>query len=199
MVQCGRCTAVSSLPPPPVAFVRGLTSLPWGRPGGGGMSGGRGLGVPMRLLHEAEGHVVQCELKTGEVYRGVLLTAEDNWNVQLGASAIGGGPGEGPGLTCTGRDGQVDATQTHVFLRGSNIRMLVVPDLLAQAPVLHRQRPPKAAGAYRPLVKAGAGVAGGGGGGQGRGRGRAGGGRGGGAGRGGRQDGGASAAKRPRS
>lgn len=163
------------------------------------MSGGRGLGVPMRLLHEAEGHVVQCELKSGEIYRGVLLTAEDNWNVQLGASTSGQAVGEGPGLTCTSRDGQVDASQTHVFLRGSNIRMLVVPDLLAQAPVLHRQRPPKAAGAYRPPVTAGAREATGGGGGQ-RGRGRGGGpGRGGG-GRGGRQEGGgAPAAKRPRS
>ena len=30
------------------------------------------IGVPIKLLHEAEGHIVTIELKTGEVYRGQL-------------------------------------------------------------------------------------------------------------------------------
>ena len=44
---------------------------------------GRDVGVPVRLLHEAEGHNVTIELKSGEVYRGHLETAEDTMNVQL--------------------------------------------------------------------------------------------------------------------
>jgi small nuclear ribonucleoprotein (snRNP)-like protein len=33
--------------------------------------------------HEAAGHVVTVELKTGEVYRGSMVECEDNWNYQL--------------------------------------------------------------------------------------------------------------------
>ena len=34
--------------------------------------------MPIKVLHEAEGHVVTCETKMGEVYRGKLVEAEDN-------------------------------------------------------------------------------------------------------------------------
>jgi small nuclear ribonucleoprotein (snRNP)-like protein len=43
----------------------------------------RSLGIPVKLLHEAAGHVVTAELKTGEVYRGTMVECEDNWNCQL--------------------------------------------------------------------------------------------------------------------
>jgi small nuclear ribonucleoprotein (snRNP)-like protein len=43
----------------------------------------RSLGIPVKLLHEAAGHVVTVELKTGEVYRGSMVECEDNWNRQL--------------------------------------------------------------------------------------------------------------------
>ena len=35
------------------------------------------IGVPIKVLHEAEGHIVTCETNTGEVYRGKLIEAED--------------------------------------------------------------------------------------------------------------------------
>jgi small nuclear ribonucleoprotein D3 len=41
------------------------------------------IGVPVKLLHEAESHVVTIELKSGELYRGALHEAEDNMNVHL--------------------------------------------------------------------------------------------------------------------
>lgn len=31
------------------------------------------LGVPVKLLHEALGHIITVELKTGQMYRGKLL------------------------------------------------------------------------------------------------------------------------------
>ena len=31
------------------------------------------IGVPIKLLHEAEGHIVTVETTTGEVYRGKYL------------------------------------------------------------------------------------------------------------------------------
>ena len=41
------------------------------------------IGVPVKLLHEAESHVVSIELKTGETYRGTLEEAEDSMNCHL--------------------------------------------------------------------------------------------------------------------
>ena len=43
----------------------------------------RSLGIPVKLLHEAAGHVVSVELKSGELYRGSMIECEDNWNCQL--------------------------------------------------------------------------------------------------------------------
>ena len=54
---------------------------------------GMSIGVPIKVLHEAEGHIVTCETNTGEVYRGKLIEAEDNMNCQVPCSARGrGGP-----------------------------------------------------------------------------------------------------------
>lgn len=65
----------------------------------------KGIGVPIKLMHEAEGHVVTVELKSGELYRGELHDAEDNWNCQL------------RDVTATARDGKVSQLD-HVFVRG---------------------------------------------------------------------------------
>ena len=53
------------------------------------------IGIPIKLLHEAEGHIVTLETVMGEIYRGKLLEAEDNMNCQLQS------------VTVTGRSGQV--------------------------------------------------------------------------------------------
>ena len=39
--------------------------------------------MPIKLLHEGEGHVVTVELKNGETYRGMLVEAEDSMNCQM--------------------------------------------------------------------------------------------------------------------
>jgi small nuclear ribonucleoprotein D3 len=41
------------------------------------------IGVTIKLLHEAVGHVVTIELKNGELYRGYLLDAEDSMNCRM--------------------------------------------------------------------------------------------------------------------
>ena len=51
--------------------------------------------IPIKLLHESEKFKVTVELKNGEVYRGTLLSAEDNMNCHLSK------------VTMTQRDGQV--------------------------------------------------------------------------------------------
>lgn len=80
------------------------------------------IGIPIKVLHEAKGLVVSLELKTGQTYRGRLISVEDNMNLQL------------KDVTIIARDGQVSTSET-VFLRGSHIRFVVVPDNLRHAPL----------------------------------------------------------------
>ena len=84
------------------------------------------IGVPVKLLHEACGHIITCESTTGEVYRGKLLDAEDNMNIQM------------TNITMTARNGQVSQLE-QVFLRGSKIRYFILPDMLKNAPMFKRQ------------------------------------------------------------
>lgn len=83
------------------------------------------IGVPIKVLHEAEGHVITCETMTGEIYRGKLVEAEDNMNCQM------------TGLSVTYRDGKT-ATVENVYIRGSKIRYLILPDMLKNAPMFKR-------------------------------------------------------------
>ncbi|KAJ1832010.1 small nuclear ribonucleoprotein Sm D3 [Coemansia sp. RSA 2706] len=86
------------------------------------------IGVPVKLLHESQGHVVTLELKTGQLYRGELVETEDNMNVQL------------KDITVTARDGRTTHLK-HVFVRGSNVRFFVVPDMLKNAPMFKNMDP----------------------------------------------------------
>eukprot|EP00128_Syssomonas_multiformis_P010992 Colp12_sorted_trinity150504_noHs@19744 len=83
------------------------------------------IGVPVKLMHEAVGHIVTIELKTGEVYRGKLRAAEDNMNCQM------------QNISRTSRDGRV-ATLEQVYIRGSKIRFLILPDMLKNAPMFKK-------------------------------------------------------------
>ena len=44
------------------------------------VTGKKGIGIPIILLHDAEGSLVTIELKNGLMYRGILEEAEDNMN-----------------------------------------------------------------------------------------------------------------------
>lgn len=79
-----------------------------------------GIGVPVKLLHEAQGLLVTVELINGTIYRGRLSSIEDNMNVQL------------RDVTSTAKDGQVSALD-HVMVRGSQVKFFVVPDNLKYA------------------------------------------------------------------
>lgn len=60
--------------------------------------------------------------RTGEVYRGKLIEAEDNMNCQMNQ------------ITVTYRDGRM-ASLENVYIRGSKIRFLILPDMLKNAPM----------------------------------------------------------------
>ena len=67
------------------------------------------VGVPIKLLHEAEGHIVTLETVEGEIFRGKLVEAEDNMNCQMRE------------IVMTARDGKTSNLQ-NVYIRGSKIR-----------------------------------------------------------------------------
>ena len=83
------------------------------------------IGVPIKLLHEAENHVVTIELKTGELYRGYLVDAEDTMNCRLET------------VTVTSKDGKVKVLE-QVYIRGAQIRFVIVPGMLKDAPMFTR-------------------------------------------------------------
>ena len=83
------------------------------------------IGVPIKLLHEAENHVITCELKSGELYRGYLMEAEDTMNMRLDDVYV------------TAKDGR----QYHldqVFVRGSQVRFVIIPDMLKNSPMFQK-------------------------------------------------------------
>lgn len=86
------------------------------------------IGVPIKVLHEAEGHIITCETITGEVYRGKLIEAEDNMNCQMTQ------------ITVTYRDGRTSNLE-NVYIRGSKIRFLILPDMLKNAPMFKKAGP----------------------------------------------------------
>lgn len=47
------------------------------------VTGKRGIGIPIILLHDAEGAIVTIELKNGAIYRGTLIESQDNMNCTL--------------------------------------------------------------------------------------------------------------------
>jgi len=62
---------------------------------------------------------------SGEVYRGKLLEAEDNMNCQMSQ------------ITMTARDGKVSQLE-QIFVRGSKIRFVILPDMLKNAPMFKK-------------------------------------------------------------
>ncbi|KAJ0116150.1 small nuclear ribonucleoprotein sm d3 [Diaporthe amygdali] len=84
------------------------------------------IGIPIKLLNEAQGHIITLELDSGTTYRGKLIEAEDNMNIQL------------KDITVTARDGRVSHLE-QVYIRGSHVRFFIVPDMLRYAEPLTAQ------------------------------------------------------------
>jgi small nuclear ribonucleoprotein D3 len=93
--------------------------------GGGGGGGGGNIGIPIKLLYEAEGMKITVEMKNGEIYRGLLLGAEDTMNVSLSE------------VLRTAQNGKI-SKMPNVYLRGSSIRFIALPDLLKSAPIFQK-------------------------------------------------------------
>ena len=71
------------------------------------------------------GAVVTIELKNGSIYRGELSETEDNMNCQLKE------------CTKTDEDGK-ESRFSRTFIRGSQIKFVVGPNILSKAPFFNR-------------------------------------------------------------
>eukprot|EP00483_Globobulimina_turgida_P007702 UN07717 len=87
-----------------------------------------GIGVPIKLLHECVGHIICVETITGEMFRGQLDGAEDSMNIRVHH------------VTHWNKSGETRKLN-NVYIRGSKIRFIVVPDMLKHAPMFKRLDP----------------------------------------------------------
>jgi len=83
---------------------------------------GREIGLPVKLFHEAEGHIVTLETLSGDIYRGQMVEGSDSMNIAL------------QNVTHTFPDGRAEK-QEHVYIRGGNVRFFILPDMLKNAPM----------------------------------------------------------------
>lgn len=81
--------------------------------------------IPIKLLNESQGYEVTLELNNGDMYRGKLVENEDNMNCQL------------RDVIYTQTNGKM-TRMDDVFIRGSNIKFVVVPDMLKHAPLFKK-------------------------------------------------------------
>jgi len=87
--------------------------------------GNNRVGIPIILLHDAEGGVITLETKAGELIRGVLFEAEDMMNLYLKNAVI---------HNTFGRKRKVD----QVYVRGNQIVFIILPEMLRHAPMFNR-------------------------------------------------------------
>lgn len=95
------------------------------------------VAIPIKLLNEAQSYTVTVELTSGSTYRGKLVQVEDNMNIQL------------EDVVVTSREGQVSHLE-HVYVRGSHVRMFVLPEMLQNAPMFRPDTAAKARAQYPP-------------------------------------------------
>lgn len=87
--------------------------------------GNNRVGIPIVLLHDAEGAVVSVETKNGEIIRGLLFEAEDMMNLYIKNAIVWNAQG-------------VRRKVDQLYLRGREILFIVIPQMLKHAPMFQR-------------------------------------------------------------
>lgn len=87
--------------------------------------GNNRVGIPIVVLHDAEGAIVEVETKKGELIRGLLFEAEDMMNLYIKNAVVTDPHG-------------VKRKSPQVYLRGSEILFIVLPEMLKHAPMFKR-------------------------------------------------------------
>ncbi|CAD7961254.1 unnamed protein product [Amoebophrya sp. A25] len=96
------------------------------------------LGIPAKILHESIGHTVSVECRNGRVYRGHLMTCEDNFNCML------------EGVTVMEENGLITVME-QVYVRGQQVRFFCLPDMLAMCPMFGSRGQGHGRGTIAPL------------------------------------------------
>ena len=88
--------------------------------------GNNRVGIPIVVLHDAEGAVIEVETKKGELIRGLLFEAEDMMNLYI--------------KNCIVKDcaSGVKRRVNQVYVRGPEIVFIILPNMLARAPMFNR-------------------------------------------------------------
>jgi small nuclear ribonucleoprotein D3 len=87
--------------------------------------GNNRVGIPIVLLHDAEGAVVTVETKNGQLIRGMLFEAEDMMNLYLKNAIVTSPQG-------------VKRKVNQIYIRGPEIVFILLPDMLKHAPMFQR-------------------------------------------------------------
>jgi small nuclear ribonucleoprotein D3 len=96
--------------------------------------GNNRVGIPIVLLHDAEGAVVTVETKGGLLVRGLLFEAEDQMNLYIKKAVIY------DYSVASGGGKPVKRKVDQVYLRGTEILFVQIPDMLKHAPMFQRIR-----------------------------------------------------------
>jgi len=89
------------------------------------VTGGNGVGIPLLLLHDAQGADVTVELKDGCTYTGLLEECQDNMNCTL------------KNVTRTDVEGNTTSLAM-AYVRGNMILYFSIPEMLKHAPFFNR-------------------------------------------------------------
>lgn len=121
------------------------------------------IGIPIKLLNEAQGHIITLELDSGTTYRGKLIEGRQTGSHSLPYPHPHPRPSHDcaamltnicreptaednmniqlKDITVTARDGRVSHLE-QVYIRGSHVRFFIVPDMLRYAQTLNQPPPP---------------------------------------------------------
>ena len=88
--------------------------------------GNNRVGIPIVLLHDAEGAVITIETRTGQLIRGLLFESEDMMNIYLKKAVI------------LGPAPNAKRNVEQVYIRGTEIVFIVLPEMLRHAPMFNR-------------------------------------------------------------
>jgi len=88
--------------------------------------GNNRVGIPIVVLHDAEGSVIEVETRKGELIRGLLFEAEDMMNLYIKNAVI------------TDVNGVKHSRVNQVYVRGREIVLIILPDMLKHAPMFNR-------------------------------------------------------------
>ena len=93
--------------------------------------GNNRVGIPIVLLHDAEGSVITVETKHGELIRGLLFEAEDQMNLYLKHAVITS--------PCSHNKNKFQKRKCdQVYIQGTQILFVVLPEMLRHAPMFRR-------------------------------------------------------------